>query len=199
MLTRAVIALALGASACGGAPPPGDAPGSRACPTGDAVVQVETESEALAGCAEVRGDLTVGPSFTLASSTGLGGVRHVHGTLDVSDNLALGGIYLGGLVSVHGDLVIENNRALASASLHRLTEVGGDLVVRGNRALERLDLAALRRVGGRVQISGHPRLEAVELDALTAAGSIEIEDDPAWPADEVSALKRRVARPDAAQ
>jgi hypothetical protein len=196
VLSRAVIALTLGA--CGGAPPPGDAAASSACPTGDVVVQVEAEAAALAGCAAMRGDLTVGPSFTLASATGLGDVRHVRGALDVSDNLSLGGVYLGGLISVDGDVVIENNRALSTASLHRLTEVGGDLIVRGNRALERLDLAALRRVGGRVQISGQPALEAVELGALRSAGSIEIEDVPAWPTEEIDAVKRRVVPPDPA-
>ena len=168
MLSRASVVLAACASGCGGAPPP-ESPAAPPCPTGDAVVQVEAEAAALAPCAEVRGDLTVGPSFTLASATGLGDVRRVRGALDVSDNLALGGLYLGGLVSVDGDLILENNRALATASLHRLVSVGGNLVVRGNRALERLNLAALRRVGGRVQISGHPVLEVVELGALGAA------------------------------
>ena len=197
MLRRAAIALCLGA--CGGAPPPGDESAPRACPAGDAIVQVEAEAAALAGCAALRRDLTVGPSFTLASATGLGEVRRVGGTLDVSDNLSLGGLYLGRLVSVDGDVVIENNRALATASLHRLTEVRGDLIVRGNRALERLDLAALHRVGGRLHIAGQPALEAVELGALQSAGSIEIEDVPAWPAEEIAALKRRVAARDPAQ
>ncbi|HTE52215.1 MAG TPA: hypothetical protein VK698_15280 [Kofleriaceae bacterium] len=198
-LVAAVFASGGALAACGGGSAGESSAGSgssdparRACPAGDALVQVDAEAAALSGCAAVNGDLVVGPSFTLDSAAGLADIARVTGTVDVSDNIELGGVFLPGLVSVGGDVVIENNRQLETASLHHLVEVGGDLTVRDNLSLLRLDLGALRRVGGAIRITGHPVLEAVALDALTRAGRIVVEDDAAWPAEEVDALERRV-------
>jgi hypothetical protein len=182
-------ALALSLLVGCGAPQAG---GPRTCPPGDVAVQVEADAAGLAGCTEVSGALTIGPSFTLDGVSGLDRIARAT-SVDVSDNLELRGLFLPGLVAVGGDLVIENNRQLETASLHHLAEVSGDLVVRDNRALLRLDLGALRRVGGRVVVAGHPLLDSVVLDRLERAGELVIEDDPAWPADEIDRLRRVLA------
>jgi len=179
-------------AACGGteAPQPSI---SRPCPAGGATVQVDDESAALKACTSVGGDLAVGPSFALRSLSGLARIERVAGELDVSGNLELTGVYLPALTAIDGDLVVENNRQVATVSLHRLVEVKGDLTVRDNRELLRLDLGALRRVGGRLEVSGHPQLDAVVLDRLERAGELVLEDNPAWPAQDVERLTRRLA------
>jgi hypothetical protein len=178
--------------ACGGAEAPPRSV-SRPCPAGAATVQIDAEATALAPCTTIAGDLAVGPSFALRSLAPLARIERVAGGLDVSDNLELTGVYLPALTEVDGDLVIENNRQVATVSLHRLVEVKGDLTVRDNHELLRLDLGALRRVGGRLEISGHPQLDTVVLDRLERAGELALEDNPAWPADEVGRVTRRLA------
>ncbi len=178
--------------ACGAAESP-TATAPRRCPEGDATVQIDEEAAALAPCTAIAGDLAVGPSFALRSLAPLARIERMAGGLDVSDNVELTGLYLPALTEVDGDLVIENNRQVATVSLHRLVEVKGDLTVRDNRELLRLDLGALRRVGGRLEIGGHPQLDTVVLDRLERAGELAVEDNPAWPADEVDRVRRRLA------
>jgi len=180
------------ASACGGAQQP-EQLAARACPAGDVAVQVDAEAAALAPCTAFAGDLAVGPSFALRSLAPLARIERVAGGLDVSDNVELTGLYLPALTEVDGDLVIENNRQVATVSLHRLVEVKGDLTVRDNRELLRLDLGALRRVGGRLEIGGHPQLDTGVIDRLERAGELAVEDNPAWPADQVDQVRRRLA------
>jgi hypothetical protein len=167
---------------------------SNECPPGDVVVQVDGEAAALDGCRGVKGRIEVGPSFALRSLAGLARIERAR-AIDVSDNVELTGLFLPALVAVEGDLVIDNNRQVATVSLHHLVEVKGDLVVADNRALVRLDLGALRRVGGRIAIRGHPQLDTVVLDRLESAGELLLEDNPAWPEDEVESVRRRVAAP----
>ena len=178
-------------AACAANPPPADLQRPR-CPDGDVAIQVDADADSLAGCADLYGPLNVGPSFALRSLRGLARLRRVGGGFDVSDNADLSGLFMPALLSIGGDLVIENNRQIATASLHRVAEVTGDLIVRDNRALWRLDLGSLRRVGGRLVIAGHPELEMVALDRLQHAGGLVIEDNPAWPADDIDRLRRRV-------
>jgi len=179
-------------AACGAAQQSADTRAPRVCPTGDAVVQVDQEASALADCTRMTGDLAVGPSFALRSLGPLARVERVAGRIDISGNLELGGVFLPALAAVDGDLLIESNRQVTTVSLHRLVEVKGDLVVRDNRELLRLDLSALRRVGGRLEVSGHAALETAALDHLERAGELVLEDNPAWPAEEVDAIERRV-------
>jgi hypothetical protein len=185
--------LFVAASACHPANTPA-ATAPPACPTGDTLVQVDAEAAALAGCTSISGRLAIGPSFALGSLAGLDRIERVGG-LDISDNAGLSGVYLPALVDVDGDLVIDDNRQVATVSLHHLVEVRGDLTVRDNRALTRLDLGALRRVGGRLVVSGHPSLDTVVLDRLQRAGPLVLEDNPAWPAEDVDGLRRRVSPP----
>ena len=182
--------LVIAAAACGAAE---SAPAPRKCPADDVAVQVDDEAAALAPCKSIAGDLAIGPSFALRSLAPLARIERVAGGLDVSDNLELTGVYLPALTAVGGDLVIESNRQVGTVSLHRLVEVGGNLTVRDNRELLRLDLGALRRVGGRVEIGGHPQLDTVVLDRLERAAGLALEDNPAWPADEVKRVTRRLA------
>ena len=176
-------------AACGAAQ---RAEGGR-CPARDVVVQVDAEAAALGACREM-GRLAIGPSFALRSLAGLERLERA-GAIDVSDNVDLGGLFLPALVAVDRDLVIDDNRQVATVSLHNLVEVGRDLVVRDNRALLRLDLGALRRVGGRLEISGHAALDTVVLDRLESAGELVLDDNPAWPAAEVDAVKRKAREP----
>jgi hypothetical protein len=190
VLSRGVApTLALALAACAGSARPSPRP---ACPAGDVAIQTDEEAAALSGCAEVRGDLVIGPSISLIALTGLDRVARVAGRLDVSQNLQLGGLFLPALRRVGGDVVIDQNGQLVTASLHRLEVVGGDVVVRDNRALVRLDLGQLERAAGRIEVSGHPALDAVVLDSLTAAGAVVLEDNPAWPDDERQAVEQRV-------
>jgi hypothetical protein len=48
-------------------------------------------------------------------------------------------------------------------------------------------------VGGRLEIGGHPQLDTVVLDRLERAGELAVEDNPAWPADEVDLIRRKLA------
>jgi len=187
----AACCLLAGAVACGAGATTREA--ARACPAGDVTVQIDAEADALAGCSAVSGDLAVGPSFALHSLIGLARLERVAGRLDISDNLELTGVYLPALLAVDGDLVIDDNRQVRAVSLHHLVEVGGDLVVRDGRELVRLDLGALRRVGGRLEVSGHPALDTVVLDRLERAGQLVVEDDPAWPAEDVERVRRRAS------
>jgi hypothetical protein len=191
-LSPASCFLVIAAAACGAAESPATKL-ERRCLAGDATVQIDDEAAALAPCRAIAGGLSVGPSFALRSLAPLAGIERVAGELDVSDNVELTGIYLPALTRVEGDLIIENNRQVATVSLHRLVEVKGDLTVRDNRELLRLDLGALRRVGGRLEVSGHPQLDTVVLDRLERAGELAVEDNPAWPADEVDRVRRRLA------
>ena len=182
-------------AACGagerGAParPPPAAP----CPTGDAVVRVDEEAAALAGCAAITGDLVIGPSFALTSVTALQQIEQVGGSLEISSNAALAGVFLPAHRRVAGSVTVESNLQAETISLHHLVEVGGDLVVEGNRSLVRLDLSALATVRGRLQVSDHPVLDSVSLDALANAGELAIDGNPAWPAADIAALRTRVA------
>jgi hypothetical protein len=174
-----------------GGTPTSEKPAS-ACPTGDVRVQVGDDTAALARCSTL-GALAVGPSFTLRALTPLAAIEKTR-SLDVSNNLALTGLFLPALVAVQGDLVIDNNAQVATVSLHRLVEVKGDLTVRDNRELVRLDLGNLRRVGGRLEISGHPALETVVLDRLERAADVVLDANPAWPPDDAAALARKLGR-----
>lgn len=184
--------LLIAAVACGAAEST-TAHAPRRCPAGDVTIQVDDEAAALTTCTAIAGDLAVGPSFALRSLGGLARIARVAGELDVANNLELTGVYLPALTAIDGDLVVENNRQVATVSLHRLVEVKGDLTVRDNRELLRLDLGALRRVGGRLEVSGHPQLDAVVLDRLERAGELVLEDNPAWPAEDVERVTRRLA------
>ena len=156
-------------------------------------MQVDAEAAALSACREV-GRLDVGPSFALHSLAGLERLERVAGGIDVSGNAELSGLFLPALVAVGGDLVIADNRQVVTVSLHHLIEVGGHVIVRGNRALVRLDLGALRRIGGRLEVSGQPELETVVLDHLESADELVLEDNPAWPAEEVDLVTRKLER-----
>lgn len=182
-------------AACGAseraAPAPAPPP---ACPRGDAVVRVDEEAAALAGCAAIAGDLVIGPSFALSSLAPLQRIEEVGGSLEIASNAALAGVFLPGLRRVAGSVTIESNLQAETVSLHHLVEVGGDLVVQGNRSLVRLDLGALTSVRGRLQVSDHPALDSVSLDALAGAGDVAFDGNPAWPAADVAALRTRLAR-----
>jgi hypothetical protein len=179
------------ATACGAKQTP-ERTVQRDCPAGDLRIQVAADAASLTHCPTVA-KLTVGPSFTLRSLTPLARIEKTRG-LDVSNNLALAGVFLPALVAVDGDLVIDNNTQVATVSLHRLVEVTGDLTVRDNRELVRLDLGALREVGGRLEISGHPALETVVLDRLERAADVVLDGNPAWPPDDAAALARKLGR-----
>jgi hypothetical protein len=182
-------------AACGASEPPAKSPARPpACPSGDVVVHVDEDAALLKPCRVIEGDLIVGPSFALGSLVGLDRVERVAGSLELSNNAAMGGLFLPGLRQVGGDLTIESNLSAETVSLHHLEQVGGDLVVRDNRALLRLDLGALRQVRGRLVLADHPALESVSLDALADAGELAIADNPAWPAEEIAALRARVTR-----
>jgi hypothetical protein len=164
------------------------------CPAGDALVRVDEEAAALAGCTAVAGDLVIGPSFALTSVAPLARIEEVAGSLEIASNAALAGVFLPGLRRVGGGVTIESNLQAETVSLHHLVEVGGDLVVRGNRGLVRLDLGALAAVRGRVEVTDHPVLDSVSLDALASAGDLAIDGNPAWSAGEIAALRTRLGR-----
>lgn len=187
---RALLVLLAG---CGASEKPAPA-GRPACPGGDVVVHVDEEAAALAGCRRIAGDLVVGPSFAMSSLAALGSIEEVTGSFEVSSNAALAGVYMGGLRRVGGSVTVDSNLSAETISLHRLVEVGGDLVVRDNRSLVRLDLSGLQRVGGRLEVSDHPLLDSVSVDALASAGELAIEGNPAWSAEQIAALRRRLGR-----
>lgn len=194
-MLRAAAALLCLLAACGAGEKAGPAPApAPRCPAGDVVVRVEEDAAALAGCTAIEGDLLVGPSFALGSIAALGRIERVTGSLEISSNAALTGVFMAGLRSVTGNVTVESNLSAETVSLHHLVEVGGDLVVRDNRGLVRLDLGALTRVGGRLEVSDHPVLDSVSLDAIASAGEVAIDGNPAWAAAEIAALRTRVAR-----
>ena len=150
-----------------------------ACPDGDQIVLFEEDAAELAGCRAIPGDLTVGPSLTLASLVELGKLERVDGSLEVSGNPQLSGLFLGRLTSVGGQLVIDGNDQMVTASLHRLQKVGGEVLITDNDVLDRLDLSALLYVGGRLEVSGHPRLSVLSLTHPDVMRGIQIFDNPA--------------------
>jgi hypothetical protein len=181
-------------SACGGSSAAPAAPAGPSCPQGNAGVEIDEDARAMAGCRVVPGDLAIGPSLLLDSLAPLGELERVEGSLEVSGNVALGGLFLPELRRVGGAVSLDSNGAAMTISLHRLEEIGGDLRVTDHRSLERLDLGSLRRIGGRLEVSGNRSLDTVVLDRLSAAGELALEDNPAWPDEEVVALRRRLGR-----
>jgi hypothetical protein len=157
-------------------------------------VEVKEDAGGMAGCRVVPGDVAIGPSLLLDSLAPLGELDRVGGSLEVSGNVALGGVFLPALRRVGGEVSLDNNAAVMTISLHRLEEIGGDLRVTDNRSLERLDLGSLRRIGGRLEVSGNRSLDTVVLDRLSSAGDLAIEDNPAWPEEEAQVLRRRLGR-----
>jgi hypothetical protein len=103
----------------------------------------------FASLEQVEGNLVVGPSYQLNNMSALAGLRLVGGSLQVKDNMGLGGLFLGQLGKIGEDLRIEGNLALRSISLHQLKSIGGELApVSSNRVLERVDLSGLKVLGG---------------------------------------------------
>lgn len=194
MLRPAGAALLALAAACGASEKPAPAPATPACPGGDVVVRVDEEAAALARCTAIDGDLVVGPSFSLGSLAPLAGIERITGSLDISSNAALGGVFLPGLRRVGGSVTVESNLSAETVSLHHLVDVGGDLTVRGNRGLVRLDLGALKEVHGRLEVSDHPVLDSVSFDALASTAELAIDGNPAWPEADIAALRSRLAR-----
>lgn len=187
----AILAVAVG---CGSSEKPAQTPARPACPRGGAIVHVDEEAAALAGCKRIDGDLVVGPSFAMTSAAALGSIEEVTGSFEVSSNAALAGLYMGGLRRVGGGVTIDSNLSAETISLHHLVEVGGDLVVRENRSLLRLDLSALKTVGGRLEVSDHPLLDSVSLDALASAGDLAIDGNPAWSTEQIAAVRSRLGK-----
>ncbi len=181
-------------SACGASEKPAPPPSRPACPRVGAVVHVDEDAAALAGCKRIAGDLVVGPSFAMSSLAALGSIEEVTGSLEVSSNAALAGLFMADLRTVGGSVTVDSNLSAETVSLHHLVEVGGDLVVRDNRSLVRLDLSALQRVGGRLEVSDHPALDSVSLDALASAGDLAIDGNPAWSAEQIAALRSRLGK-----
>jgi len=196
VLSRPAAVLCL-VAACGASEKPRAAPlrpAAPPCPTGDAIVRVDEDAAALAGCTAIGGDLVVGPSFALGSLAPLARIEEVGGSLEIASNTALAGVFMPGLRRVSGSVTVESNLGAETVSLHHLREVGGDLVVARNRALVRLDLSALEKVGGRFEVSDHPVLDSVSLDALAGAGEVAIDGNPAWSAAEIASLRSRLGR-----
>lgn len=193
MLRAAAAALAV-LAACGASEKPERAPAAPTCPAGDVVVRVDEEAAALAGCTAITGDLVVGPSFALGSLAPLARIERIAGSLEISSNAALAGVFLPGLRRVGGSVTVESNLSVETVSLHHLVDVGGDLTVRGNRGLMRLDLGALKEVHGRLEVSDHPALDSVSFDALAITGELAIDGNPAWSEADIAALRSRLAR-----
>lgn len=103
----------------------------------------------FASLERVDGDLVVGPSYQLNNMSALSGLREVGGSLQIRENMGLGGLFFGQLGKIGEDLRIEGNMALRSVSLHQLKSIGGELApVSSNRVLERVDLSGLKVLGG---------------------------------------------------
>jgi hypothetical protein len=118
----------------------------------------------------IRGSVIVGPTLQLASLTGLSGLRHIGGDLDVTGNPYLAGVFLASLRRVDGDVSIDGIRAAKTVSLHGLEQVGGSFEVTDNGDLLRLDIGALRTVDGDFRIEENTALEDVAADSLQRVG-----------------------------
>lgn len=136
-----------------------------ACGTVDGSVAIRTAARldlsALAPLEEVRGDLTIGPTFDVPAIRA-DGLRRVGGALRIVSNGAATAAHLPRLERA-GSVEIGGNVALGTISAPALAEVGGDLRVEDNPALEILVAGALARVGGEVRVERTAQLGLVDL------------------------------------
>ena len=197
--------LACGLVACGGAPHPAHL---AACPTtGPVAVASQADLIPLAGCRalpglvvrggapidlgtlaalhQIDGDLVVGPTLAL-SDVNLANVVRVTGTVRITGNGSVGGVYLTSLASAAAVEVVDN-ASLATLSLPALATVPGHLVLQRNPDLSTVNTGALRAVGGGVMLDSVGGLTLWLGDAI-AASSVTIVAPVGLPADELQRL-----------
>lgn len=208
-----VLALALALAACGGsssAPPRSAALG---CPAGPVTLADAETVAALAGCKAIQslaiktgaaldlgalaqlesvaGDLVVGPSFGLEELP-LPALRRVGGTLQITSNANLRGVYLRSLEQAAA-IEIAGNVGLSTVSMGKLQSVTGSLAIVGNADIEMLDVSSLVAVGGELAIADNPQLVLVEADALASAKSARIENNRTLAEDVTNVLRSKAA------
>lgn len=179
----------------GSPPPPG------VCPSGDVILQRQSDVEAVAGCTEFPGGIKVLRDVTDLSP--LAGVRRIAGTLAIggldwdeeahvtslaafSELERLGGLDLtkvdvshllafSNLTEVTGSLKLWGLQGITSLEgLHHVTDVGGELDVSICESLVDLDgLRGLRRVGRGLHLSN---LQIADIDGLESLAEVGAPD-----------------------
>jgi hypothetical protein len=139
----------------------------------------------------ITGDLTIGPTVDV-SEAAFNGLLRVGGTIRVSNNGSLRGLFLPRLEQA-GRIEIENNAVLTSISMPRLTTVDGAVVIADNGSLEMLSAPLLATVGKDLVIAGHRKLNLLEVSRLSTVEAVRIEGNPAVPAEVVEQLTSKSA------
>jgi hypothetical protein len=143
------------------------------------------DTKPLAELHAIGGELAIGPSVGL-DEVALTGLREV-GTVRVSANGSLHGLYLPALVQANRIEVLDNVE-LTTLALPAVVELPGGLVVADNAGLEIIDAPSLVRVGREFVIANQPQLALVDVPKLSHADGARVEANPKLPADVVDHL-----------
>jgi len=80
-------------------------------------------------------------------------------------------------------------------SMPRLESVESSLVITGNGSLELIGISALSRIGKDLVIADNPKLTLVEAPKLGSVLEVRVENNRAFPADQVEALRAKTPAP----
>lgn len=151
----------------GGAGPPCDVI------EGDVVVRNTVDLRGLAGCTDIQGNLSVSSS-RLSGLQGLEALRHIGGTLSISEAPSLSSIAgLASLEAIDGNLELDTLPVLTSlAGLESLATVGGNLVILETGIESLAALSSLISVGGDLQVGLSPMSSLAPLPGLALTGNI---------------------------
>jgi hypothetical protein len=175
---------------------PEEVRGAAGCRTASAVI-VRTgatlDFAQLGRLESIEGDLVIGPTVGV-DEVQFVALRSVGGTIHVSSNGAVRGVYLPKLERA-GRIEIEGNVALTTVSLPRLAAVAGGVSVTDNAVLELFDAGALVTIGKELVVDGAPSLTLLELGKLVKDAGIRIERAPLLPPEVVEQLGKPPASP----
>jgi hypothetical protein len=120
----------------------------------------------------MSGGLELSSNPLLADVSGLAGLQHIAGSLEMFSNAQLLEMALDALSVVQGDVDIRSNQSLQRVRLDGLATVGGELSVLFHQSLVELRLPSLTAVTENLRVSSNELLEEVSIPVLSSVGGV---------------------------